>query len=95
MLRAFVCLFSICLLFSGTNLKKEKDQLKVRKLWLSYDKTLIANLEKEFNKIEAGQYDDKKTDEILAIADEYFKTKDAKEKRKISNLIKQLNKLSK
>jgi hypothetical protein len=95
MLRAFVCLFSICLLFSGTNLKKEKGQLKGRKLWLSYDKTLIANLEKEFNKIEAGEYNDKKTEEILAIADEYFKIKDATEKRKISDLIKQLNKASK
>ena len=95
MLKAFVCLFSVCLLFSGVDLKKEKGKLKGRKLWLSYDNTLILNLEKEFKKIEAGEYDDKKTDEILAIANEYFKIKDAKEKRKISDLIKQLNKASK
>ena len=95
MLRILVCLFSICLLFSETDLKKEKGKLKGRKLWLSYDNTLISNLEKEFKKIEAGEYNDKKTDEILAIADEYFKIKDAKEKRKISNLIKKLNKASK
>jgi hypothetical protein len=92
MLRILVCLFSICLLFSGTDLKKEKGQLKGRKLWLSYDNTLISNLEKEFKKIEAGEYDNKKSDEILAIAEEYFKIKDAKEKREISNLIKKLNK---
>jgi hypothetical protein len=92
MLRILVCLFSICLLFSGTDLKKEKGQLKGRKLWLSYDNTLISNLEKEFKKIEAGGYDNKKSDEILAIAEEYFKIKDAKEKREISNLIKKLNK---
>ena len=95
MLRISVCLFSICLLFSGTDLKKEKGQLKGRKLWLSYDNTLISNLEKEFKKIEAGEYSDKKTDKILAIADEYFKIKDAKEKRKVSSLIKKLNKASK
>ena len=64
-------------------------------LWLNYDNTLISNLEKEFKKIEAGEYNDKKSDKILAIADEYFKIKDAKEKRKISNLIKKLNKASK
>ena len=92
MLKILVCLFSICLLFSGTDLKKEKGQLKGRKLWLSYDNTLISNLEKEFKKIEAGGYDNKKSDEILAIAEEYFKIKDAKEKREISNLIKKLNK---
>ena len=92
MLRVLVCLFSICLLFSGTDLKKEKGQLKGRKLWLSYDNTLISNLEKEFKKIEAGEYDNKKSDEILAIAEEYFKIKGAKEKREISNLIKKLNK---
>jgi len=95
MLRILVCLFSICLLFSETDLKKEKGKLKGRKLWLSYDNTLISNLEKEFKKIEAGEYSDKKADKILAIADEYFKIKDAKEKRKISNLIKKLNKASK
>ena len=92
MLRILVCLFSICLLFSGTDLKKEKGQLKGRKLWLSYDNTLISNLEKEFKKIEAGEYSNKKSDEILAIAEEYFKIKGAKEKREISNLIKKLNK---
>ena len=95
MLRILVCLFSICLLFSGTDLKKEKGQLKGRKLWLSYDNTLISNLEKEFKKIEAGEYNNKKSDEILAIAEEYFKIKDAKEKREISSLIKKLNKASK
>ena len=95
MLRVLVCFFSICLLFSGIDLKKEKGKLKGRKLWLSYDNTLISNLEKEFKKIEAGEYNDKKTDEILAIAEEYFKIKDAKEKREISNLIKKLNKASK
>ena len=95
MLRVLVCLFSICLLFSGTDVKKEKGKLKGRKLWLSYDNTLISNLEKEFKKIEAGEYNDKKSDEILAIAEEYFKIKDAKEKRKISSLIKKLNKVSK
>ena len=95
MLRVLVCLFSICLLFSGIDLKKEKGQLKGRKLWLSYDKTLISNLEKEFKKIEAGEYNNKKSDEILAIAEEYFKIKDAKEKREISSLIKKLNKASK
>ena len=92
MLRILVCLFSICLLFSGTDLKKEKGQLKGRKLWLSYDNTLISNLEKEFKKIEAGEYNNKKSDEILAIAEEYFKIKGAKEKREISSLIKKLNK---
>ena len=95
MLRVLVCLFSICLLFSGIDLKKEKGKLKGRKLWLSYDNTLISNLEKEFKKIEAGEYNDKKTDEILALAEEYFKIKDAKEKREISSLIKKLNKASK
>jgi len=95
MLRVLVCFFSICLLFSGIDLKKEKGKLKGRKLWLSYDNALISNLEKEFKKIEAGEYNDKKTDEILAIAEEYFKIKDAKEKREISNLIKKLNKASK
>jgi hypothetical protein len=92
MLRILVCLFSICLLFSGTDLKKENGQLKGRKLWLSYDNTLISNLEKEFKKIESGEYNNKKSDEILAIAEEYFKIKGAKEKREISNLIKKLNK---
>ena len=95
MLRVLVCLFSICLLFSGTDLKKEKEKLKGRKLWLSYDNTLISNLEKEFKKIEAGEYNNKNSDEILAIAEEYFKIKDAKEKREISSLIKKLNKASK
>ena len=64
MLRVLVCLFSICLLFSGTDLKKEKGKLKGRKLWLSYDNTLILDLEKEFKKIEAGEYNDKKVEEI-------------------------------
>ena len=95
MLRVLVCLFSICLLFSGIDLKKEKGKLKGRKLWLSYDNTLISNLEKEFKKIEAGEYSNKKSDEILAIAEEYFKIKDTKEKREISSLIKKLNKASK
>ena len=95
MLKILVCLFSICLLFSGTDLKKEKGKLKGRKLWLSYDNTLISNLEKEFKKIEAGEYNNKKSDEILAIAEQYFKIKDAKEKREISILIKKLSKVSK
>ena len=95
MVRALVCLFSICFLFSGIDLKKEKGKLKGRKLWLSYDKTLISNLEKEFKKIEAGEYNNKKSDEILAIAEQYFKIKDAKEKREISILIKKLSKVSK
>ncbi len=95
MLRILVCLFSICLLFSGTDLKKEKGKLKGRKLWLSYDNTLISSLEKQFKKIEAGEYNNKKSGQILAIAEEYFKIKDAKEKRAISNLIKKLNKASK
>ena len=69
--------------------------LKGRKLWLSYDKTLISNLEKEFKKIEHGEYNNKKTDEILAIAEQYFKIKDGKEKRQISRLIKKLNKVKK
>ena len=95
MLKAFVCLFSICLLFSGTDIKKEKGKLKGRKLWLSYDNTLISGLEKEFKKIEAGEYNDKETERILTIAEEYFKIKDAKEKRKVSTLIRKLNKASK
>ena len=95
MLKFIVCLLSICLLFSATDLKKEQGQLKGRKLWLSYDNTLIAGLEKEFKKIEAGEYSDKKAGAILAIAEEYFKLKDAKEKRKISSLIKKLSKVSK
>jgi hypothetical protein len=93
MIKIIVCLFSICLVFSGIDLKKEKGKLKGRKLWLSYDKTLISNLEMEFRKIEAGEYNDKKSDDIRAIADEYFKIKDAKAKRKISRLIKRLNKV--
>ena len=92
MLKKFVCWFSICLLFSGTDIKKEKGKLKGRKLWLSYDSTLISDLEKEFKKIEAGEYNDKKADEILTIAEEYFKLKDVNEKREISKLIKKLNK---
>tara|TARA_B110000438_G_scaffold48695_1_gene49105 strand:+ start:56 stop:343 length:288 start_codon:yes stop_codon:yes gene_type:complete len=95
MLRFLVCLFSLCLLFSGTDLKKEKGKLKGRKLWLSYDNTLISDLEKQLQKIEKGEYSDKKTKEILAIADEYFKIRDANEKRKISSLIKKLNKTTK
>jgi hypothetical protein len=95
MSKIIVCLFSICLVFSGTVLKKEKGMLKGRKLWLSYDKTLISNLEKEFKKIEHGEYNNKKTDEILAIAEQYFKIKDGKEKRQISRLIKKLNKVKK
>jgi len=83
------------LVFSGTDLKKEKGQLKGRKLWLSYDNTLIAGLESEFIKIEAGEYNDKKAEKILNIAEEYFKLKDAKEKRKVSSLIKKLNKVTK
>ena len=92
MLRVLVCLLSICLLFSGTDLKKQKGKLKGRKLWLSYDNTLISNLEIQMLKIEKGEYSDKKAKEILAIADEYFKIRDAKEKRKVSSLIKKLNK---
>ncbi|MBT5078645.1 MAG: hypothetical protein HOM61_07035 [Candidatus Marinimicrobia bacterium] len=95
MLRFLVCVFSLCLLFSGTDLKKEKGKLKGRKLWLSYDNTLISDLEKQLQKIEKGEYSDKKTKEILAIADEYFKIRDANEKRKISSLIKKLNKTTK
>ena len=95
MLKFLVCLLSICLLFSGTDLKKEKGKLKGRKLWLSYDNTLISNLEIQLQKIEKGEYSDKKAKEILVIADEYFKIRDAKEKRKISNLIKKLNKTTK
>jgi len=89
-LRFLVYLFSICLLFSGTDLKKEKGKLKGRKLWLSYDNTLISDLEKQLLKIENGEYGDEKSKKILTIADEYFKIRDAKEKRKISNLIKKL-----
>ena len=95
MLRFLVCVFSLCLLFSGTDLKKKKGELKGRKLWLSYDNTLISDLEKQLQKIEKGEYSDKKTKEILAIADEYFKIRDANEKRKISSLIKKLNKTTK
>ena len=95
MLRIIVCLFSICLLFSETQLKKEKGKLKGRKLWMSYDNALISDLEKEFNNIEKGEYSDKKSKEILAIAEEYFKLRDVKEKRKISRLIKKLNKATK
>ena len=95
MLRFLVCVFSLCLLFSGTDLKKEKGKLQGRKLWLSYDNTLISDLEKQLQKIEKGEYSDKKTKEILAIADEYFKIRDANEKRKISSLIKKLNKTTK
>ena len=95
MLKFLVCLLSICLLFSGTDLKKEKGRLKGRKLWLIYDDTLISNLEIQLQKIEKGEYSDKKVKEILLIADEYFKIRDAKEKRKISNLIKKLNKTTK
>ena len=91
MIKIVVCLFSICLVFSGTDIKKEKGKLKGRKLWLSYDNTLISDLEKEFKKIESGEYNNKKTQEILTIAEEYFKLKDAKEKRKVSGLIKKLN----
>ena len=91
MIKIVVCLFSICLVFSGTDIKKEKGKLKGRKLWLSYDNTLISDLEKEFKKIESGEYNNKKTEEILTIAEEYFKIKEAKEKRKISKLIKRLN----
>ena len=46
-------------------------------------------------KIEDGEYNNKKSDEILAIAEQYFKIKDAKEKREISILIKNLSKVSK
>ena len=91
MIKIVVCLFSICLVFSGTDIKKEKGKLKGRKLWLSYDNTLISDLEKEFKKIESGEYNNKKTEEILTIAEEYFKIKEAKEKRQISKLIKRLN----
>ena len=58
---------------------------------MTYDNTLISDLEKEFKKIESGAYNDRKTEEILTIAEEYFKIKEAKEKRKISKLIKRLN----
>ncbi len=88
MLKFLVCLFSICLLFSGTDLKKERGKLKGRKLWLSYDNTLISNLEIQLQKIEKGEYNNKKAKENFVIADEYFKIRDAKEKRKVSNLIK-------
>jgi len=46
-------------------------------------------------KIEKGEYSDKKTKEILVIANKYFKIRDAKEKRKVSNLIKKRNKTTK
>ena len=95
MLKFLVCLFSICLLFSGIDLKKEKGKLKGRKLWLSYDNTLISNLEIQLQKFEKGEYNNKKTKEILVIANKYFKIRDAKEKRKVSNLIKKLNKTTK
>ena len=49
----------------------------------------------QLQKIEKGEYSDKKAKEILVIADEYFKIRDAKEKRKISNLINKLNKTTK
>ena len=77
MLKFLVCLFSICLLFSGIDLKKEKGKLKGRKLWLSYDNTLISNLEIQLQKFEKGEYNDKKTKEILVIANKYFKIRDA------------------
>ena len=95
MLKLLVCLFSICLLFSETDLKKEKGKLKGPKLWLSYDNTLIPNLEIQLQKIEKGEYNNKKAKENFVIADEYFKIRDAKEKRKVSNLIKKLNKTTK
>jgi len=93
MIKMIVCLFSICLVFSGTDLKKEKGKLKGRKLWISYDNTLISNLEIELEKIEKGKYEDKDSKEIIAIAEEYFGIREAKEKRKISKLIKRLNKV--
>tara|TARA_B100000809_G_C15005538_1_gene483067 strand:+ start:105 stop:389 length:285 start_codon:yes stop_codon:yes gene_type:complete len=93
MIKIIICLFSICLVFSGTNIKKEIGKLKGRKLWLSYDNTLIANLEIEFQKIEKGEYNENNSKQIIAIADEYFQIRDAKEKRIISKLIKKLNKI--
>ena len=93
MIKIIICLFSICLVFSETNIKKEIGKLKGRKLWLSYDNTLIANLEIEFQKIEKGEYNENHSKQIIAIADEYFQIRDAKEKRIISKLIKRLNKI--
>ena len=93
MIKIIICLFSICLVFSGTNIKKEKAKLKGRKLWLSYDNTLISNLEVELQKIEKGEHNENHSKQIIAIADEYFQIRDAKEKRIISKLIKKLNKI--
>ena len=93
MIKIIICLFSICLVFSGTNIKKEKAKLKGRKLWLSYDNTLISNLEIELQKIEKGEYNENHSKQIIAIADEYFQIREAKEKRIISKLIKKLNKI--
>ena len=93
MIKIIICLFSICLVFSGTNIKKEIGKLKGRKLWLSYDNTLIANLEIEFQKIEKGEYNENNSKQIIAIADEYFQIRDSKGKRIISKLIKKLNKI--
>jgi hypothetical protein len=93
MLKIIICLFSACILFSGTDIKKEKSQLKGRKLWLSYDSTLIADLEEHLAMIEKGEYDEVKSAQIIKIADEYFRIRDAKEKRKVSKLIKDLKKI--
>ena len=95
MLKFIIITLSICFLFPATNLKKENSKLKGRKLWLSYDQTLINTLESEFKKIESGKYNKKKANEILAIADEYFTLKNADDKKKVSNLIKKLNKAKK
>lgn len=95
MIKIIVCLISFCFLFSGTDVKKEKGQLKGRKMWLSYDSTLISELENHLAKIEKGEYNQEKSDEIIAIAEEYFKIRDAKEKRQVSKLIKKLNKVTK
>ncbi len=62
---------------------------------VGYDSTLISELENHLVKIEKGEYSDEKSEEILAIADEYFRIRDAKGKRQISKLIKKLNKATK
>ena len=95
MLRLLVCLCCVCFLFSAQDLKKEKEQLQGRKLWLNYDNILILDLEKHLQKMEKGEYSDNKAKKIIAISEEYFKIRDAKEKRKVANLLKKLKKVTK
>ena len=84
---------SFCFLFANSNIKKEQNQLKGRKLWISYDNALVAELETHFKKIENGEYDEKTVKEILKIADQYFQLRSVKDKKRISNLIKNLKKI--